>query len=298
MTKKQEKNPFNFGGLADKFSQYASSEIVIFPVPYNGTATYCKGADKGPEAIIRASGYVELYDIETRTEVYKHGIFTAPFLDVTNNDKPEKVINKIHKIVRKYISDGKFVVMLGGEHSISTGLASALYEKYKDMSVLHLDAHCDTRETYNNSKYNHACVMARIREFAPIVQVGVRSIDIEEVKTKKQNQHIFFAHEIHNNTAWMQKAIDKLRDDVFITIDLDVFDTAIMASTGTPEPGGMQWYQILDFLEEVIAQKNIIGFDVVELAPNPSNKAPDFLAAKLVYRMLSMIFVNNKEVGS
>lgn len=289
--------PYNFCGVEKRYTSYKTAKIVILPVPYDGTSTYGKGADKGPDAIIKSSGYVELYDIETQSEIYLQGIFTAPFLNVTNKDDPEVVIKKIQDAIKKYLKDNKFVVMLGGEHSISTGFARALHEKYKNMSVLHFDAHGDTREEYLGSKYNHACVMARIREFVPsLVQVGIRSIDIEEIKTKKANQHIFFAHEIHdpNNKAWMQKAIDKLTGDVFISIDLDVFDPAIMPSTGTPEPGGMRWYQTLEFLEKVISQKNIIGFDVVELAPNKENTAPDFLAAKLIYRMLSMIFIKKQ----
>ena len=288
-----EEPPHNFGGLEKKYTDYKNAKIVVLPVPYDGTSTYGKGADKGPDAMIASSGYVELYDIETNSEVYKFGIHTAPALDITNKDDPEKVNNKIQAATRKYIQDNKFVVMLGGEHSISAGFARALHEKYKNLSVLHFDAHGDTREEYQGSPYNHACVMARIREFVPsIVQVGIRSIDIEEVENRKKNQHIFFAHEIadQNNTAWMQKAIDKLTDDVFISIDLDVFDPAIMPSTGTPEPGGMWWYQYMAFINKVIQQKNVVGFDVVELAPRKGEPAPDFLAAKLIYRMLSMIY--------
>jgi agmatinase len=210
-------------------------------------------------------------------------------LKVTNKTKPEVVVQKIQEQVTKFLKDDKFVVMLGGEHSVSTGMARALRNKYKSMSVLHLDAHGDTRESYLGSKYNHACVMARIREFAPIVQVGIRSIDVEET-TVKQNQKIFFAHETYNNTDWMQKAIAALTQDVFITIDLDVFDPAYMPSTGTPEPGGLDWYTVLAFLEKVIQQKHVVGFDVVELAPQKNLHAPDFLAAKLIYRLLSMQF--------
>ncbi len=286
--------PHNFGGLEKKYTGYKNAKIVILPVPYDGTSTYGKGADKGPDAIISSSTNMELYDIETKSEVYKQGIFTAPALKVTNKTKPEVVVQKIQQEVKKYIQDNKFVVMLGGEHSISTGMARAVYEKYPNMSVLHLDAHGDTRESYLGSKYNHACVMARIREFAPIVQVGIRSIDAEEVQTKKQNQKIFFAHEMYGNTAWMQSAVDALSNDVFISIDLDVFDPAYMPSTGTPEPGGLDWYTVLRFLEKVVQQKHVIGFDVVELAPQKNNPSPDFLAAKLVYHLLSIKFAKKQ----
>ncbi len=283
--------PFNFGGLESKYTSYKTAKIVVLPVPYDGTSTYGKGADKGPDAIIDASTNMELYDIETRAEVYKQGIFTAPALKITNKTKPDVVVDKIQETIAAFLKDNKFVVMLGGEHSISSGMARALHEKHKNLSVLHLDAHGDTRESYLGSKYNHACVMARIREFAQIVQVGIRSIDSEE-KTIKQNQKIFFAHEVCNtaNKEWMQKAVDALTENVFITLDLDVFDPAYMPSTGTPEPGGLDWYTVLQFLQKVIEQKNVVGFDVVELAPQKNNSAPDFLAAKLVYRLLSMKF--------
>lgn len=286
--------PHNFGGLEKKYNTYETAKFVVLPVPYGGTSTYGKGTDKGPDAIISSSTNMELYDIETRSEVYKQGIFTAPALKVTNKTKPEIVVGKIQQQVRKYLQDNKFVVMLGGEHSISTGFARALHEKYKTISVLHLDAHGDTRESYLGSKYNHACVIARIREFAPVVQVGIRSIDEEEVQTKKQNQKIFFAHEMYSNTAWMQSAVDALSTDVFISIDLDVFDPAYMPSTGTPEPGGLDWYTVVNFLQKVITEKNVVGFDVVELAPQKNNPSPDFLAAKLVYRLLSMKFAKRK----
>ena len=293
-----EEPPHNFGGLEKKYTDYKNAKIVILPVPYDGTSTYGKGADKGPDAMIASSGYVELYDIETNSEIYKAGIHTAPSLNITNKTDPEEVNNKIQETARKFIKDGKFIVMLGGEHSISTGLARALFEKYKNMSVLHCDAHGDTREEYQDSKYNHACVMARIREFVPsLVQVGIRAIDIEEVENRKKNQHIFFGHEIAdpNNTTWMQKAIDKLTDNVFISIDLDVFDPAIMPSTGTPEPGGMWWYQYMTFMNKVIQQKNVVGFDVVELAPVEGSPAPDFLAAKMIYQMLCKIYAKKNK---
>ena len=292
-----EDPPHNFGGLPEKYTDYKKAKVVVLPVPYDGTSTYGKGADKGPNAIISASGYVELYDIETNSEMFTQGIHTAPPLDITNKTNPEEVNNKIQIATRKFIKDGKFVVMLGGEHSISTGFARALHEKHQNLSVLHFDAHGDTREEYHGSKYNHACVMARIREFVPsLVQVGIRAIDMGEVKSRKRAQHMFFAHQIAdpNNKKWMQEAVDKLTDEVFVSIDLDVFDPAIMPSTGTPEPGGMWWYQFMEFMEKVIAQKNVVGFDVVELAPREGETAPDFFAAKLVYRMLSMIFGKKK----
>ena len=284
--------PHNFCGLGEEHSSYEQSSIVILPVPYDGTSSWVKGADKGPSALISASQNMELYDIETKSVVAEKGIHTLAPLAVTNKDDPETVVQKIQEKIQKLLSDGKFVVVLGGEHSISTGTVRALYEKHNGMSVLQLDAHGDTRESYESSKYNHACVMARIKEICPTVQVGIRSVDESEV-SELDCSKVFFAHDIHDNDDWMQKAVDALNNDVFITIDLDVFDPSIMPSTGTPEPGGLLWYQTLRFLEMVVAQKNVVGFDVVELCPNNQNKAPDFLAAKLVYRLLSLVFNKN-----
>jgi agmatinase len=271
--------------------RYEEANVVILPVPYDGTSTYGKGADKGPQAILDASQHVELYDIETKSEVWKLGICTLDALGVGNDDDPQKVVGKIQEKCRELISEGKFVVMLGGEHSITAGMASALFEKYPKMGVLHFDAHADSREKYDGSKYNHACVMARVRELGvPIVQVGIRSIDKEEIDRKKENQHIYWAHAIHDNDKWMDDALAKLPEHVFITVDLDVFDPSIMPSTGTPEPGGLGWYQVVNFLEKVCASRKVVGFDVVELAPIEGMRGPDFMAAKLVYRLMNMVF--------
>ena len=277
----------NFGGLPAGFSGYKKSKIVILPVPYDGTSTWMKGADKGPRAILEASQNMELFDIETNSTVLDAGIHTLPALPAAAT--PEKMVADIEKSSMPLIKDGKFVVMLGGEHSISMGLIRAYLKKFPKLSVLHLDAHGDTRESYHGSAYNHACVMARVREVCPLVQVGIRSVDEDEFKAMDTSR-IFFAHDIHDNGRWMQKAVDLLTSDVFISIDLDVFDPSVLPSTGTPEPGGLGWYQTLEFLKKVIEQKNIVGFDVVELCPNALEKSSDFFAAKLIYRMLSMQF--------
>jgi agmatinase len=185
-------------------------------------------------------------------------------------------------------------VVVGGEHSVSIGPVKAQVDNNKDVTVLQLDAHCDLRDEYNGSKYNHACVMARVRELAPILQVGIRSMDSSE-KQLMDKARIFFAKDIYNNRDWIDKVIQKLSDNVYITIDLDVFDPSVMPSTGTPEPGGLLWYDVLALLKAVCDKKNVVGFDVVELCPNDSNssatgKAPDFLAAKLIYKLLSYKF--------
>jgi len=277
----------NFGDLPKEKSKMETAKIVILPVPYDGTSTWGKGADKGPEAIIEASANMELYDIETGSEVYKKNIFTAK--PIIEKGAPEIMVKKVKQAVSELLNKNKFVVSLGGEHSITAGPVSAYKEKYKNLSVLQLDAHSDLRPEYLGSKYNHASVMSRVREICPIVQVGIRSMDIIEKKFIDKNR-VFFAQNIYNRTDWMEKAISKLTARVYITIDLDVFDPSILPSTGTPEPGGLGWYQVLEFLKKVNRKKEIVGFDIVELAPNKNEKSSDFLAAKLVYKLLSYKF--------
>ncbi len=277
----------NYGGIDPEYSSESSSSIVIIPVPYDGTSTWMKGADKGPEAILEASGNMELYDIETDSEIYRSGIYTAEA--VKEKTSPEKMAGAVFEKVSGFLEKGKFPVVIGGEHSVTIGSIQAFAEHYPGLSVLQLDAHSDLRNEYQGSGNNHACVMARAREVATVVQVGIRSFDKEELSDLDMAR-VFFAHQIHNNNDWMDEATEMLSDNVYITIDLDVFDPSIMPSTGTPEPGGMGWYQSLSFLEKVISRKNMVGFDVVELCPLPSNKAPDFMAAKLIYKLLSMKF--------
>jgi len=274
-----------FGGLSKKeFSRYGESEVVILPVPYDGTSSWVRGSSKGPAAIIEASRYLELYDIETQSCVYKKGIHTLSRLHVRNSDKPESVIQMIEQEARKHLS--KFIVMLGGEHSITTGMVRALRRKHPKFSVLQLDAHADSRETYKGSPYNHASVMARVREICPIVQVGIRSVSEEEM-TSIHWDRVFLAKDIHNHDQWIKDAVSLLEEKVYITIDVDVFETSLMPSTGTPEPGGLGWYPVLKFLKQLAEKRKILAFDVVELCPNKINRSPDFLAAKLIYKILS-----------
>ncbi|MHC4508625.1 MAG: agmatinase [Planctomycetota bacterium] len=281
------KEAINFGFLPDEHSDAENSGIVIIPVAYDGTSTWMKGADEGPEAIIEASANMELYDIETDSEVCKKGIFTESTIggDISTTE----MIETVHEAVRYYIEKDKFTVVIGGEHSVSIGSIKAHAEGYPDLTVLQLDAHADLRDEYNGSKHNHACVMARTRELCPIVQVGIRSMDSSE-KEKMDKSGAFFAEKIHNHTDWIGKAVSRLSKNVYVTVDLDVFDPSIMPSTGTPEPGGLSWYDILGLLKAVTEKKNVVGFDVVELCPDDRNKGPDFLAAKLIYKLLSYKF--------
>lgn len=277
----------NYGGLEAEFTGLSESQVVILPIPYDKTSTWGKGADKGPQAILNASANMEVYDIETGSEIYKSGIHTAS--SVQEKSSPEKMVNAVEEIASKYIGLNKFLVGLGGEHSVTTGLVRAHAGQYKNLSVLQLDAHTDLRPEYEGTPYNHACVMSRVKEICPVVQVGIRSMDTVELPFV-EHERLFLADKIQDNDHWMDQAINLLTQDVYITFDLDVFDPSIMPSTGTPEPGGMLWYPVLKFLRKVIEKRNLLGFDVVELAPVESNRSPDFMAAKLIYKMLSYRF--------
>jgi agmatinase len=282
------KHPLSFCGLPNDPTDYALASTVILPIPFDKTSTWIKGADKGPAAIVEASINLEFYDIETDSEVFKKGIYTAKPIRAASSSA---LIKKTDSAVSRYLKDNRLVVTLGGEHSVSIGVIKAYAKHYKDLSILHLDAHADSRDSYEGSRYNHACVIARIREFTQnIVSVGIRSMDVSE-RSGVDKKRMFFAHEIHDSDKWIKNAVHLLTDSVYITIDLDVFDPGIMPSTGTPEPGGLGWYQVMKFLWSVSKSKRIVGFDVVELCPLNS-KAPDFLAAKLIYTLLSYIAAN------
>ncbi|MDQ1333926.1 MAG: agmatinase [Thermodesulfobacteriota bacterium] len=280
-------NPGAFGALDDDFCRYDTATVAVLPIPYDATSTWMKGADLGPQAVIDASAHMELYDIETDTEVFRRGIVTMEPVDCPAD--PEQMVAVVYDQARLILLDRKFVVGIGGEHSVSVGLVRAAAERFPGLSVLQLDAHCDTRESYEGSRFNHACVMARIGDICPYVQVGIRSMDVSESAGLKRDRMVF-AHEIVTGMGLAPKLLKALTQHVYITIDLDVLDPSIMPSTGTPEPGGLDWYTLFNLLGPVIREKNVVGMDVTELLPNPHNKAPDFLAAKLIYRMLSMIF--------
>ena len=279
-----------YGDFEEKYTNYETAEIAILPVPYDGTSTWIKGADKGPQALLEASFNLEFYDIETDSEVFKKGIATLDA--VTENSSPEAMADEVERRMNTILDDKKFPVLLGGEHSVSVGAFRAVAKHYDNFSILQLDAHSDMRDEYEGSPYNHACVMARGKDItSSIVQVGIRSSAIEE-KHNIDPERIFYAHEIKElgDTSWMYEISQKLLDNVYVTIDLDVLDPAYMPSTGTPEPDGLSYRDVMTLLKLINERHNIIGLDVVELCPNASNKAPDFLAAKLIYQFLSCRF--------
>lgn len=277
-----------YGDLPESFCDRNQSAVVIVPVPYDETSTWGKGADKGPDALLEASTNMELYDIETGTEVYKVGIYTD--VPVSIPGRPELMINAVDKRIYSWLKLNKFIVAIGGEHSVSIGSVKAHLKKYPEISILQLDAHADLRPEYLGSKYNHACVMSRIKELCPVTQVGIRSMDIVETEFL-QPDRVFFAEDIVRSNDWIERIIKTLNDKIYITIDLDVFDPSVMPSTGTPEPGGMGWYNVLELVRKVTEKKHVIGFDIVELCPDQNNKAPNFLAAKLLYKVLTYKFL-------
>ncbi len=230
---------------------------------------------------------METYDIETGTEVYRQGIFLAD--PVRQDSSPETLVKAVHSTTKEYIKRNKFVTLVGGEHSLSIGSIRAFNECFDDLTVLHIDAHADLRESYDGSKFNHACALYEASQNTNLIQVGIRSMDALE-NTVLDEEKTFFAHDLAKDDYWADKVIELMTDNVFITFDLDALDPSIMPSTGTPEPGGLFWYETLEFLRQVFEEKNVVGFDLVELCPNPSDKSPDFLAAKLYYKMLSYKF--------
>jgi agmatinase len=285
-------NKKTYAGIPEQYAKLETAKVVLIPVPYDGTSTWQKGADKGPEAFLSASNNMELYDIETDNEVYKEGIYLTEA--VTENESPEKMVDAVHSEVKKYINKNKFVTIFGGEHSISIGTIRAFNECFNSLSVLHIDAHADLRKRYEGSTYNHACAVYEANENSNLVQVGIRSMDISETRVMNKEK-VFFAHDMAVSEYWMDDVIDQLTGNVFITFDLDALDPSIMPSTGTPEPGGLLYFETLEFLKKVFTKRNVVGFDIVELCPNPQEKSSDFLAAKLYYKMLSYKFSSEME---
>ncbi len=277
----------NFAGIPDEFAGFEKAAILLQSIPYDGTSTWGKGADRGFHSFLEAAENMELYDIETGSEVYRKGIHIQE--EISENRSPEEVYRAVKSKTIQLLQTGKFLTFFGGEHAVSIGIIEAFREKYPELSVLQLDAHTDLRESYLGSEFNHACAMHRASKTTNLVQVGIRSMDISE-KEHLVAENCFLAHRMHGRRDWMDRSIGKLTGKVYLTIDLDVLDPSIMPSTGTPEPGGLDWYTLLDYLREVFTSREVVGFDVVEFAPLPHLKAPDFLVAKLYYKLLSYKF--------
>lgn len=277
----------NFAGIEDRYAKFENAAILLQSIPYDGTSTWGKGADKGFEEFLNAAENMELYDIETDSEVYKNGIQIWPA--ITENKSPEAVYEAVYTGTKELLKTDKYLTFFGGEHSVSIGIIKAFSEKFENLTVLQIDAHADLRESYMGSKYNHACAMHEASKTTNLIQVGIRSMDICE-KEFMNPEKCFFAHKLNSQDDWMQKSIDLMTENIYLTIDLDALDPSIMPATGTPEPGGLQWNTLMKYLKQVFIQKNVAGFDIVELAPIENLKSPQFLVAKLYYKMLSYRF--------
>ena len=284
--------PRNFLGLPPELSDFRKARVLILPVPYETTVSYMGGARSGPLAISDASRAIELYDIELGDEPAEIGVATAEALALSNAG-PEVALKQLRGAYADAADSGKFIIMLGGEHSLSgppiLEWAARLKKLSRRLSVLQLDAHGDLRDSYEGTPFSHASVMRRIAPQADLVQVGIRALAVEEQRFLKRSRDTIttiFAEELEQGDAWMDRALGALGDDVYVTVDVDFFDPSLVPATGTPEPGGGTWYQAMRLLRRVFAERNVIAADVVELAPIPGLAAPDFLVGKLVYKMI------------
>jgi agmatinase len=279
----------NYYDLPDALTGIETAKVAILPVPYDSTATWKKGADRAPEAILEASHHVEFYDVVTGIEPCRWGIATLD--PIVFDGPPEGLADLVDERVGGLIESDKLPVVLGGDHSVSIGSIRAAARLVPNMTVLQLDAHTDTREEYDGSTFNHACTMNWARKWCPIVQVGIRAVDGPEMPLLDQ-ERVFYAHQTCGPNAssdWIDRVVGLLDENVYVTIDIDCFDPSVVPATGTPEPGGLDWYQVDALLEQVAKHRRVVGFDVVELLPTPGQWASDFLAAKLVYRFLGRI---------
>ena len=284
--------PMNFGGIAEpEFSSFDKSRILIWPISYEGTVSYGGGTGRGAQAIIDASRNMELYDEETDAEVYKLGIHT---LDESSPlDPPERMMNSLYGRAKELVNSGKFVMMIGGEHSVSAPVIRAHAEKYSNLSILQIDAHADLRDTYDGSPYSHASIMARVVKDLkiPAVQVGIRSISADEARCIDQlPTRIFWAKDIVGRDDWWDEATDGLTENVYLTIDIDGLDPSLVSATGTPEPGGLGWYDAIGLIKTLARKKNVIGMDLTEYSYVEGQSASAFLCAKLIYKTLAFVF--------
>jgi agmatinase len=279
-----------FGGTTPTTTDFEHARVVILPVPLDRTTSYVAGTRNGPHEILTASSHMELWDEETGTDVHSIGIFTLPEMEFPFGTLDEVVL-EIRRVASEIVSRGKFPFILGGEHSITAPVVAAVANRYPGLSVLQIDAHADLRDSFMGTPHNHACAMRRVLEFARTTQVGIRSLSPEEAADAATlPTEIFYDFNMRRDEHWIERVVDSLGDTVYITIDCDGLDPAIMPATGTPEPGGLSWYETLRLLRRVIESRNVVGCDLVELAPIPGLVAPNFLCAKLVYKILSYKF--------
>lgn len=279
-----------YGGTMPTTTDFDHARVVILPVPLDRTTSYVPGTRNGPHEILVASSHMELWDEETETDVHSIGIYTLPEMELPFSSMDD-IVREIRRVTAELVNRGKFPVILGGEHSITGPAVAAVASKFPGVSVLQIDAHADLRDTYMGTPHNHACAMRRVLEYARCTQVGIRSLSPEEALAAPMlPTEIFYDFNMRLHDDWIERIVDSLGEQVYITIDVDGFDPAIMPATGTPEPGGLGWYEALALLRRVIEARTIVGCDVVELSPIPGNVAPNFLCAKLIYKILSYRF--------
>lgn len=283
----------NFGGIdEEQYSSFDAARIVVLPVSYEGTVSYGTGTGAGAMAIVDASRNMELYDEETDAELYKLGIHTLD--EFRPRATPDEMMSALYERSKELLKSGKFVCMLGGEHSVSAPIIKAHAEKFHDLSVLQIDAHADLRDTYDGTPHSHASIMARVVKDLriPSVQVGIRSISADEARSIGTGlpTHIYWAKDIVGRTDWIESAIDHLTENVYLTIDIDGLDPSLVPTTGTPEPGGLGWYETLSLIRRLAKKRRVVGMDLVEYSYSPNQDAPAFLCAKLVYKSLNYIF--------
>jgi agmatinase len=279
-----------FGGTTPTTTDFERARVVILPVPLDRTTSYVAGTRNGPHEILVASSHMELWDEETGTDVHSIGIFTLPEMEFPFGTIDE-VVAEIRRVAAEILARGKFLVALGGEHSITPPIVAAVAGRHPGLSVLQIDAHADLRDSFMGTPHNHACAMRRVLECARTTQVGIRSLSPEEAAAiPTLPTRVFYDFEMRQDPRWIDHVVESLGDPVYITIDVDGLDPAIMPSTGTPEPGGLSWYETLALVRRVIEKKTVVGFDVVELSPIGGHVAPNFLCAKLIYKMLSYRF--------
>jgi agmatinase len=280
-----------FGGTTPTTTDFENARVVILPVPLDRTTSYVAGTRNGPHEILVASSHMELWDEETQSDIHSVGIFTLPEMELPFASMDE-IVEDIRRVTAELITRGKFPVVLGGEHSITGPVVAAVAERHPNLSVLQIDAHADLRDSFMGTRYNHACAMRRVLEHAShCTQVGIRSLSPEEAAAAPSlATKIFYDWNMRQDPDWIERVIDSLGETVYITIDCDGFDPAIMPATGTPEPGGLSWREGLALLRRVIEARTVVGCDIVELSPMAGNIAPNFLCAKLVYKILSYRF--------
>ena len=286
--------PLVFGGAVPHPRTFDDSRVIILPIPVDRTTSYVPGTRNGPREILQASSHMELWDEEVAADVHSVGIFTLPEMELPFGEL-EPLMHEIQRVASEVLSRDKFLVALGGEHSITPPLVAAAAEKYRGLHVLQIDAHADLRDTYMGTRHNHACAMRRSLEYASITQVGIRSMSTEEAEAIPQlRTSVFYDCSMRRDPAWVDRVVESLGDPVYITIDVDGLDPAIMPATGTPEPGGLSWYELLAILRATVERRDVVGCDVVELSPLPALMAPNFLCAKLIYKILTYRFAPSR----